>query len=77
MDYRFFFSAGLLLATAGAGCSSLRAGAVEPHQRAYLADRIMRIDADRSEAAARQHVLTLREGAIGGSGPAGGGCGCN
>lgn len=57
------------------GCS--RAMRVKPHQREYLADRIMRLDADGQEQAARQHILTTREGAIGGGGTVGGGCGCN
>jgi hypothetical protein len=43
----------------------------------HLADRIMRVDNDRLGQAADQHVLGTREGAFGGSGTAGGGCGCN
>jgi hypothetical protein len=50
---------------------------VRPHQRELLADRIMRLDADRQEQAAEQHILENREGAVGGSGTSGGGCGCN
>jgi hypothetical protein len=57
------------------GCS--RAFRVKPHQREYLADRIMRIDAEGQERAAQNHVLVSREGAIGGMGTVGGGCGCN
>ncbi len=59
------------------GCGSSRAWLVKPHQREYLADRIMRLDANPQEKAADQHILITREGAIGGHGTAGGGCGCN
>ncbi|MCG5053453.1 MAG: DUF4266 domain-containing protein [Myxococcales bacterium] len=50
---------------------------VKPHQREHLADRIMRPEAEAQEAAADQHVWSTREGAVGGSGTVGGGCGCN
>jgi hypothetical protein len=65
----------LLAATTGA-CSSTK-WLVKPHQRELLADRIMRLDGDPQERAAEEHVLSNREGAIGGSGTSGGGCGCN
>lgn len=58
-------------------CGSNRAWLVKPHQREYLADRIMRPDSNSLESAADQHVLNTREGAIGGGGTVGGGCGCN
>jgi hypothetical protein len=67
----------LVLASLSGGCAGVRARLVKPHQRAYLADRIMRLDSERLGRAADQHVLTTREGAFGGSGTAGGGCGCN
>jgi hypothetical protein len=60
----------------GAGCATQR-WTVKPHQRELLADRIMQPDGDAQEAAADDHVLSNREGAIGGSGTSGGGCGCN
>jgi hypothetical protein len=50
---------------------------VRPHQRELLADRIMSLEAIGQEQAAEQHILENREGAIGGNGTAGGGCGCN
>lgn len=53
---------------------------VRPSQRAVLADPIMRIGGsphDQSEAAHTQHALDNREGAFGGEGVSGGGCGCN
>lgn len=65
---------GLIL---GPGCARWRPPPVRAYQRAHLADRIMRIDSERLGAAADQHVLSTREGAIGGTGTAGGGCGCN
>jgi Domain of unknown function (DUF4266) len=65
----------LLLLTVG-GCSTAR-WTVKPHQRELLADRIMQPDGDAQETAADAHVLSNREGAIGGSGTSGGGCGCN
>ena len=66
-----------LLVLGGAGCARLMPTPVRPHQRAHLADRIMRVEGDRLSRAADQHVLTTREGAYGGNGTAGGGCGCN
>jgi hypothetical protein len=65
------------LALLASGCAGNRAWLVKPHQRAYLADRIMRLDADAQQKKSDQHVLVYREGAIGGDGTAGGGCGCN
>jgi hypothetical protein len=62
------------------GCASATAGAswtVKPHQREMLADKIMNLDGDPQERSADQHMLANREGAIGGSGTSGGGCGCN
>jgi hypothetical protein len=37
----------------------------------------MQLDADAQEREAEEHVLANREGAIGGTGTSGGGCGCN
>jgi hypothetical protein len=58
------------------GCS-ISKWTVKPHQRELLADRIMQLDADAQEREAEEHVLANREGAIGGTGTSGGGCGCN
>ena len=58
------------------GCSMTK-WTVKPHQRELLADRIMQLDAEAQERAAEEHVLANREGAIGGTGTSGGGCGCN
>jgi hypothetical protein len=65
----------ILLAAAG-GCSVSK-WTVKPHQRELLSDRIMQLDADEQERTAEEHVLSNREGAVGGSGTSGGGCGCN
>jgi len=66
----------IILATLTGGCS-ISKWTVKPHQRELLADRIMQLDADAQERAAEEHVLANREGAIGGTGTSGGGCGCN
>jgi hypothetical protein len=64
----------LSLLSFGAGCGRY---AVRPDEKEFLADRIMQPDFDSQETAADQHVLSNREGAEGGFGAAGGGCGCN
>ena len=66
---------GVLLA-ATAGCSSVEPW-VKPYERDRLADPIMALDADPVSTAYIQHVYEAREGARGGEGAAGGGCGCN
>ena len=63
-------------ALSGGGCAVSK-WTVRPHQRELLADRIMKLDAEPQERAAEEHILSNREGAIGGSGTSGGGCGCN
>ena len=50
---------------------------IEPWQREHLAKRAMRFDADPLEDRFRQHMFGSREGADGGYGHPGGGCGCN
>jgi hypothetical protein len=67
----------LLAAVAALGVSGCGHIGVKAHQRELLADRIMKLDGDTQERAADEHVLSNREGAIGGTGTAGGGCGCN
>jgi hypothetical protein len=63
-----------LLGCSAAGCGRF---AVRASEKEHLADRTMRFDADSHEAAADEHVLSNREGAAGGRGTGGGGCGCN
>jgi Domain of unknown function (DUF4266) len=57
-----------------AGCGR---NAVRATEKEFLADQIMVFDQDSHDVAAEQHVLTNREGSIGGKGARGGGCGCN
>ena len=64
------------LALGSGGCAASK-WTVRPHQRELLADRIMQLDAEPQERAAEDHVLSNREGAVGGNGTSGGGCGCN
>jgi hypothetical protein len=66
----------LLLGLIGAqGCA--HPPPVKPWQRGYLAKRAMRFD-DGLEGRFRQHLFGgAREGADGGYGHVGGGCGCN
>ena len=50
---------------------------VKPYERDRLADPIMALDGDPVSVAYIQHVFEAREGARGGEGAVGGGCGCN
>lgn len=60
-----------LCALSGVGCATVR-----PWQRGQLANRCMQFDPDGGFAAFRGHWQESREGASGGSGLQGGGCGC-
>jgi hypothetical protein len=62
----------LALAAWLSGCAT-----VAPQQRAILADPTMQFDADAKHEAALHHAMDNREGSMGGTGVAGGGCGCN
>ena len=67
----------LLLVVAGlSGCGNIEPW-VKPYERDKLADPIMALDGDPVSTAYIQHVYEAREGAKGGEGAAGGGCGCN
>jgi hypothetical protein len=59
-----------------AGCSNFEPW-VKPYERDRLADPIMALDTDPVSIAYILHVYESREGARGGEGSAGGGCGCN
>ncbi len=50
---------------------------VKPYERDRLADPIMAWDRDALSAGFLDHVYESREGSRGGTGAAGGGCGCN
>jgi hypothetical protein len=61
-----------LLSLATSGCVVVKA-----HQRGNLAKRAMTNDRDTGEIRFQQHERGSREGADGGTGQPGGGCGCN
>ncbi|MBA2540612.1 MAG: DUF4266 domain-containing protein [Deltaproteobacteria bacterium] len=50
---------------------------VKAHQRENLAKRAMTNDREPGESRFGQHATGSREGADGGTGQPGGGCGCN
>ena len=79
MDRTVAKSAGILAALLA--CYGLSACSVEPwvkpYERDRLADPIMALDMDPVSSAYILHVYEAREGARGGEGSAGGGCGCN
>jgi hypothetical protein len=50
---------------------------VKPYERDRLADPIMSWDRDVISGAYVDHIYESREGSRGGTGAAGGGCGCN
>ena len=58
------------------GCGNIEPW-VKPYERDQLADPIMALDGDPVSTAYIQHVYEAREGAKGGEGAVGGGCGCN
>ena len=63
----------VVLATTGA-CGR---NAVRASEKEFLADQVMVFDDDPNAAAADDHINSNREGAAGGHGTGGGGCGCN
>lgn len=56
----------------GAGCTR-----VKPYERELLAKPMMTFQPDPHEDVLDNHMIEAREGAVGGYGSAGGGCGCN
>lgn len=63
-----------------AACVALLLGAcahVAPYEREDLSRPSMDAERETRETAFRAHVHDAREGATGGHGAAGGGCGCN
>ena len=60
------------LASSLFGCA-----AVAPWERAALSKKKMTMDPDGLAVSMEQHVFEYREGATGGYGSIGGGCGCN
>lgn len=63
-----------LLALDAAACGK---NAVRASEKEFLADQTMIFDSNGQEAGADEHILSNREGAAGGRGTGGGGCGCN
>lgn len=66
----------LSLAVGLSGCSGIEPW-VKPYERGNLADPVMALDTDAVSTSYMQHVFEAREGARGGEGAVGGGCGCN
>ncbi|GGX89128.1 DUF4266 domain-containing protein [Massilia dura] len=62
----------LALAALLAGCAG-----VQPWEKGKLARPEMTFGADTLETRFAEHIYTSREGAAGGAGVGGGGCGCN
>jgi hypothetical protein len=50
---------------------------VKPYERELLSKPTMTFQPDPHENVLDQHMIEAREGAVGGYGSAGGGCGCN
>jgi hypothetical protein len=50
---------------------------VKPYERERLADPVMKVQRDPLSAKHFEHAHEVREGARGGTGVQGGGCGCN
>lgn len=69
---RYLSSLVILVAVSASGCVVVKA-----HERGNLAKRSMTNDRDPGEARFNQHAAGSREGADGGTGQPGGGCGCN
>ena len=59
------------VATSATGCAT-----VQPWERGRLAHSCMQLK-DRIGDGYLTHVLSIREGSVGGEGSSGGGCGCN
>lgn len=66
----------LLVLIGLSGCSNIEPW-VKPYERDRLADPIMFLDMHPVSSSYIYHVYEAREGARGGEGTAGGGCGCN
>lgn len=72
-DRRLIAVAAALLCVALPGCAPVRA-----NQKQRLADPIMTFDHDHAHTEMMGHILSPREGAVGGFSATGaGGCGCN
>ena len=65
----------LLLLSGAGGCSNI--GQVKPWEKGILAKPEMTFESDRLDGNFTEHIYSSKEGASGGSGVGGGGCGCN
>jgi hypothetical protein len=63
-----------IIVAASIGCGRT---AVRASEKEFLADQVMIFDNDPHQTETDNHILTNREGAAGGHGAGGGGCGCN
>lgn len=66
---------GLACAASFGGCVTIQP--VQPWQKGVLAKPEMTFEADPLDAKFVEHTYSSKEGAAGGSGVGGGGCGCN
>jgi hypothetical protein len=72
------FSRSILVVLAFAlGTTACGRTAVRASEKEFLADQVMVFDSDPHETASDDHIMSNREGAAGGHGAGGGGCGCN
>jgi hypothetical protein len=69
-----YFGVGLFFVALSTGCAF---SPPAPWERGDLAKSSMKFDSDRLDLLAKQHVYFSKEGASGGAGVGGGGCGCN
>jgi len=76
MPHRLLAAAAPLALLLLSGCASVEPW-VKPYEREKLADPIMQFSRDPLADRHREHVRIVREGARGGTGVQGGGCGCN
>jgi hypothetical protein len=74
---RFLISITFLVGAAATAAASSGCARVKPWQREELSRRAMTDDQEPGEARFDEHARSSREGAEGGTGRAGGGCGCN
>ena len=72
MASRYFFSLVIVALLGSCGRTAVRAS-----EKGFLADQVMTFDSDPHETASDDHIMSNREGASGGHGAGGGGCGCN
>ena len=66
-----------VIGTVGGALGGCGRTAVRASEKEFLADQIMVFDADPQQTASDDHIRSNREGAAGGHGASGGGCGCN